>query len=44
MAPYGAGLQIEGVYGVFYTFKMPKTHWRLCRGLKICFYPKKLPP
>jgi hypothetical protein len=23
-----AGLQIEGVFGVFYAFKTPKTHWR----------------
>jgi hypothetical protein len=32
------GLQIEGI---LYAFKMPKMHWRLCRGLQICFYKKE---
>jgi hypothetical protein len=31
----------RGRIGVFYAFKMPKTHWRWCRGLKIRFYKKK---
>jgi hypothetical protein len=31
----------RGRIGIFYAFKLPKTHWRLCRGLQICFYNKK---
>jgi hypothetical protein len=27
--------------GIFYAFKMPKTHWRWCRGLYIRFYKKR---
>jgi hypothetical protein len=33
-----AGLQIEGI---FYAFKMPKTHWRWCRGTSNTFFKKK---
>jgi hypothetical protein len=31
----------RGRIGVFLAFKTLKTHWRLCRGLKIRFYKKK---
>jgi hypothetical protein len=38
MYPYRAS--DRGRIGVFYAFKMPKMHWRLCRGLEIGFYKK----
>jgi hypothetical protein len=31
-----------GRIGVFYAFKMPKMHWRWCRGLEIRLQKKKM--
>jgi hypothetical protein len=31
----------RGHIGIFYAFKMPKTHWRWCRWLKIRFFNQK---